>query len=190
LGLDAGINALGGAGALPPPGHYTFGVAAGGQNRMALTFGGTVKLRSSVVPANARWRIPPGEAEVLAVNPHRVKKIRSLTGWSHVEPGTLNLIVSQEAFDALAGLSPLWAEDGATITYPPRFARFATIPKKRGPYLYLRAKAKAGDRSEDVLVRRPSHPISTTIELYAPVKLMESLAIGDGDEVTVEMHAA
>jgi len=154
---------------------------------MAMTFVGTVKLRSSVTAACERWHNPPGEAAVLAMNPQRAKRICSLTGWSRVEPGTLNLIVSKEAFEALVRLTPLWVEDGATITYPPRFAH---IPKQRGPYLYFRAKAKAGDRSEDVLVRRPSHPISTTIELYAPVKLMESLAVDDADQVTVEMHAA
>jgi hypothetical protein len=153
---------------------------------MALTFGGTVKLRSSVASASERRQNPPGEAEVLAMNPQRAKTICSLTGWSRVEPGTLNLIVSKEAFDALAALTPLWVEDGATINYP---ARFAHIPKKRGPYLYFGAKAKAGDRSEDVLVRRPMHPISTTMELYAPVNLMEALAVGDNDQVTVEVHA-
>lgn len=154
--------------------------------RMALTFCGTVKLRSSVVPAGARARIPPGEAEVLDRNPHRVEKICSLTGWRRVERGTLNLIVSKEAFDALAGLTPLWAEDGATVAYPPRFAH---IPRQRGPYLYFRASAKAGDRREDVLVRRPMHPISTTIELYAPVSLMQALGVAETDQVTVEMHA-
>jgi hypothetical protein len=154
---------------------------------MALTFRGTVKLRNSVASASERRRNPPGEAEVLALNPQRAKLICSLTGWPRLEPGTLNLIVSKEAFDALVGFIPLWVEEGETITYPPRFAH---IPKQRGPYLYFRAKAKAGDRSEDVLVRRPSHPISTTIELYAPVKLMESLAVDDADQVTVEMHAA
>jgi CTP-dependent riboflavin kinase len=151
-----------------------------------MTFVGTVKLRSSVTPASERSQNPPGEAEVFAKNPQRAKRICSLTGWSRVEPGTLNLTVSKEVFDAMVGLTPLWVEDGATITYPPRFAH---IPRQRGPYLYFRAEAKVGDRSGDVLVRRPSHPISTTIELYAPVKLMESLAVRDADQVTVEMHA-
>ena len=139
-----------------------------------------------MAPASARGQNPPGETEVLAMNPHRAEKICSITGWLRLEPGSLNLVVAKEPFDALERLEPLWVEDGATIAYPTRFAH---IPKERGPFLYFRAIAKAGDRSEDVLVRRPSHPISTTIELFAPINLMESLSVADKDRVNVEVHA-
>jgi hypothetical protein len=145
---------------------------------------GTVRLRSSVASASARVQMPPGETEVLAMNPHRAIRICSLTGWPRLEAGSLNLVVPQEPFDALARLTPLWVEDGASIVYP---ARFADIPKKRGPYLYFRGCAKVGDRCEDVLVRRPRNPISNTIELYAPVNLMQSLAVADTEQVTVEV---
>ncbi len=139
-----------------------------------------------MAPASARGQIPPGEAEVLAMNPQRAAKICLLTGWPRLEPGSLNLIVAREPFDALLRLIPLWVEDGATIAYP---ARFAKIPKVRGPYLYFRASATASDRCEEALVRRPTNPISNTIELFAPVNLMGSLSVANTEHVMVEVHA-
>jgi hypothetical protein len=146
---------------------------------------GVVRLRSSLLPESARKESPPGEAEVLRMNPHRADKLLAITGWSRLEPGTLNVVIAKELFDALLNIAPVWSEDGASITYPTRFAH---IPKQRGPYLYYRARATAGERSEEVLLRRPQNAISTTIELYAPVKLMDSLTIGNGDSLTVELH--
>jgi hypothetical protein len=129
---------------------------------MTIRLNGTVKLRSSATPASANAQSgPPGEAALLAMNPQRATKICLLTGWPRLEPGSLNLIVPKGPFDALVRLTPLWAEDGATVSYP---APFAAIPKMRGPYLYFHASATTGDRREDVLVRRPTNPISLTIE--------------------------
>lgn len=147
---------------------------------------GIVKLRSSVVPEGVRKLSPPGEAEVLRMNPHRAGRLCEVTGWSRLEPGTLNLVIEEKPFVAMKCISPAFVEDGASIVYPPEFAH---IPKERGPYLYYRARATVGERSEEVLVRRPTNPISTTIELYAAVKLMDALNIGNGDSVTVEIRA-
>jgi hypothetical protein len=119
------------------------------------------------------------------MNPQRATKICLLTGWPRLEPGSLNLIVPKDSFDALGRMTPLWAEDGTTVTYP---APFTAIPKMRGPYLYFLASATAGDRNEDVLVRRPTNPISQTIELFAPVNLMESLAVANMGHVMVDVH--
>src|ERR1700752_3635590 len=107
---------------------------------MPLTFVGTVKLRSSLVSGSVRpWNGPPGEAEVQSMNPQRAKKLCSLTGWPRLEPGTLNVVIADADFDALAELTSIWAEDGASVTYPPMFAH---IPKQRGPYLYFRGSAR------------------------------------------------
>lgn len=151
-----------------------------------LRISGVVKLRSSVAPKGARELSPPGEAEVLQMNPHRAKKLCAITGWGRLEPGTLNVVIAAEPFAALRNIAPVWIEDGASIVYPPRFAN---IPKDRGPYLYYRARATVCDRCEEVLVRRPTNAISTTIELYAPVNLMDALKIYNGGAVMVEMHA-
>jgi hypothetical protein len=154
---------------------------------MSVSFVGTVRFRSSTAPASAREQIPPGETEVLAMNPHRGEHICSITGWPRLESGSLNLVAPKEAFDALMRVTPLWIEVGATIKYP---SRFATIPKERGPYLYFLAKATVDKKCEQVLLRRPTNPISSTVELYAPVKLTEALCVTDGDRVTVETRAS
>jgi hypothetical protein len=161
--------------------------AAGDVAEANMVVSGTVKLRSSLLPEAVRRERPPGEAEVLRMNPHRADRLCAITGWPRLEAGSLNLLIAAEPFEALMRVTPLWIEDGASIVYPPRFA---CIPKDRGPYRYYRARATVGERSEEVLVRRPTNAISTTIELYAPVKLMASLRVANGDNVTVEIRGS
>ena len=61
-----------------------------------------MNLRSSLPEAGG----PPGESEILALNPQRKDGILKATGWEKLEPGSLNLDVSADVVEALGKLSP------------------------------------------------------------------------------------
>ena len=147
-----------------------------------LSFTGSFRPRSSLPGAKG----PPGEATILALNPQRTGGIRSATGWSHVQPGSLNLEVGDDVVPSLHRLTPTWTEDGATVVYPPGWEH---IPKTRGAYLYFVAEAHAKSKSEKVLVRTARNPLPRRIELFAPVSLTEVFGLEQGDLVKVVVHA-
>src|SRR5438128_2016752 len=126
---------------------------------MSLTFEGRVQFRSSVAPGVG----PPGESEVLALNPEREARIRAVTGWSRLQAGSLNLTVEDGVLDALLKFEPTLVEDGAIIRYP---AQYAHIPKLRGAYLYYPATFKVAEGNEPVLVRRARNPVRGRVELF------------------------
>jgi hypothetical protein len=128
-----------------------------------------------------------GEATIQALNPQRVEKILSLTGWKQLEPGTLNLEVGDQAAEDLLSLTPLWVEDGSTVIYPPGLQH---IPIARIAYLYFSGLAQDSGKSQDVLVRRAKNPaVLGRVELYAPISLKGYFGLNERDSLKVKMHA-
>jgi len=154
----------------------------GSLGRMPLKFEGIVRFRSSASPLVG----PPGETQILALNPERATRILTSTGWDRLEPGSLNLEVPHTVIDALATLIPQLVEDAATISYPPPYEH---IPSIRKAYWYYRAIAKAPGRRASVLVRRAQVPVLGTVELFAPLHLVRALSLSASSKVRVEVHA-
>ena len=149
---------------------------------LALTFRGIVNLRSSLAGADG----PPGETEILALNPQRKVGILNATGWEKLEAGSLNLDVRAGVVEALGQLVPLWTEDGSTVIYP---APYAYIPKTRAEYWYYFAKASGTGKSQDVLVRRAKNPLPGRLELFAPIRLRSYFGLTAKDRLKVEVYA-
>lgn len=147
-----------------------------------LTIKGAVAFRSSLTD-------PPGavgEKEILSLNPQRREQILVLTGWTFLEPGSLNLKVGSGAVDSLKNLPPAWIEDGLTVRYPPQYAH---VPRMRRAYWYYFGTARRSGRSQVVLVRRAEVPLPDTIELFAPVRLTDLFGVVAKDEIEVDVHA-
>jgi hypothetical protein len=144
-----------------------------------MEFEGKVQFRSSV-----RLSGPPGETEVLRLNPQREKQILEVTGWKTLKHGSLNLAVDNNVLDKLLMYTPAFVEPGESIIYPERFQH---IPKMRVEYYYYTGVARVGENSQPVLVRRAKNPVRGRVELFAPVKLTEHFNIIAGDNVTVEI---
>ncbi len=146
-----------------------------------MKFQGTVQFRSSIRPGAG----PPGESEVLVLNPQRVENILKTTGWSRLEPGSLNLTVDNAVVNDLLKLKPVLIEDGSTVRYPDAFKH---IPQLRKAYYYYCAQLNSGDSVQEVLVRRALVPVPGRIELFAPINLRSTLNLAMGDRVDVECN--
>ena len=144
-----------------------------------LTFRGTVGSRSSSGVGG-----PPGEADVLTLNPQRRDAILRATSWTDLVPGTLNLEVAEEAVHRLLLCNPVIREDGDSVKYP---AQYTHIPKLRVGYLYYAARLKAGTKVTFVLIRRAVNPLKTRLEAFSDQRLREALALSDGDQVACEV---
>jgi CTP-dependent riboflavin kinase len=142
-----------------------------------IQFSGIVESRSSTGPAAD----PPGEADVLALNPARRSMILQAIGWTDLFPGTLNLKVEEDSVHRLLLCAPVIRERGSNVMYPPEYAH---IPKLRVGYLYFRATIRRGDRVCSVLVRRACNPLLTRLEVFSERKLRDALGVSDGDSVT------
>ena len=94
-----------------------------------MKFHGAVQFRSSIQPGIG----PPGESEVLALNPQRSESILKATGWDRLEPGSLNLTVEAAIVIALLKFEPTLVEDAATVRYPEGYRH---IPQMRKAYYY------------------------------------------------------
>jgi hypothetical protein len=123
---------------------------------------------------------PPGEAEVLRLNPNRQTMILDATGWSQLIPGTLNLEVAQELVEQLLLFEPLIKEPGTSITYPSPYQR---IPLMRRGYLYYVATLSRLDVSAPTLLRRAINPLPGRVEAFSDRCLRDFLRVVDGDEV-------
>lgn len=111
----------------------------------------------------------------------------AVTGWAHLEPGSLNLRVPSGVLEALMNLTPAWLEDGSTVVYP---ALFSHIPRRRAAYLYFLGTARTGAKSHQVLVRRAQNPVPEIVELFAPLKLRKFFGLVSGDQIAVDMHTS
>jgi len=147
-----------------------------------LAFKGRVGFRSSKGGDG-----PPGETAILDLNPQRRIKILEATGWSRLEPGSLNLDVDNSSFDLLLKQTPLLVEPSETIVYPEPYAQ---IPARRKAYLYYAATARAKNKTYAVLVRRAKVPGPIRVELFAPESLKAFFGLLEGDTVEVEVGGA
>jgi len=148
--------------------------------RRTLKFDGTAYSRSSTKETG-----PPGEAEILTLNPQREQLLLEKTGWADVFPGTLNVKVSKSTVQDLCKLKSAFFEP--PVVYPPKYAG---IPAKRGGYHYYNARVKVADgRKLPVLVRRCENPHKDVVEILADVGLRDTLGITDGQAVNIRLRA-
>jgi hypothetical protein len=147
-----------------------------------MKFHGVVQFRSSIQPGIG----PPGESEVLALNPQRLESILKATGWDRLEPGSLNLTVEAAVVNDLMKFEPTLVEDAATIRYPEQYKR---IPQIRKAYYYYSATISYKQMSEPVLVRRALNPVACRVELFASINLKSGFSLSMGDSVMVEIRA-
>jgi hypothetical protein len=148
----------------------------------ALRFTGVVGFRSSGSNPSG----PPGERAVLALNPQRAEGIVNATGWARLEPGSLNLSVSNEVIDQLKLLKPVWEEAGSSVAYP---APYEHIPRLREAYLYYLGEAQVAGKRQQVLIRTARNALPGRVELFAPISLRTHFGLNERDRVTVEAHA-
>lgn len=145
-----------------------------------MKFVGYVFFRSSKSPAAG----PPGEAEVLELNPQRKIKILRATGWIGLETGSLNLKVDRDVVAGLEQYVPIVHEDGAEIIYPPKFQH---IPKLREGYWYYEGVIYESDKTEEVLIRRAINPMWDRLELFAQINLKTKFGLKEKDPLTVQV---
>ena len=146
-----------------------------------ITFQGIVELRSS---ATAAVGGPPGEAEVLSLNPERRDRILQATGWKTVFPGSLNLRVTEDCVHRLLLCIPIIRERGEEVVYPDAYSH---IPKLRVGYLYFTGRITKGDTSAAVLFRRACNPLKNRLEAFAETRLWDALGLFEGDSVVLEV---
>lgn len=155
-----------------------------------MRFQGTFATRSSANP-NLRppSKTPPGESEILRLNPARKQRILVITGWPRLEPGSLNLSIDSGVLEALLLYTPVWTELGSTVRYPPGWEH---IPALRGEYYYYGAQANAAGKSEAVLVRRPKNTVRypMCVELFAATNLTALFGLQLGHKIAVELDLA
>lgn len=126
---------------------------------------------------------PPGESEVLALNPQRREKILLATGWKDLVPGTLNLEVVEDSVHRLLLCMPVIREKGEDVKYPQQYAH---IPRLRVGYLYYWARIRKDEKIATVLIRRACNPLKTRLEAFSEHKLRDSLSLSDGETVVCE----
>ena len=145
-----------------------------------MKFIGYVFSRSSTEGATG----PPGETEILALNPQRKAAILKVTGWTDLEPGSLNLKVDPSVVIALGNYRPALNESWPEIKYPPPYEG---IPQLRIGYCYYKAIIHMSDDRQECLVRRAINPLPDRIELFAPVSLKSKWALNEDAILTVEI---
>ena len=150
-----------------------------------MQFNGVVSSRSSLHPQGGAVS-PPGETEILRLNPKRREAILAATGWHDLFPGTLNLEVDSGVVDGLLTFEPALRECGANVIYP---AAFSHIPAKRKGYLYYRALVSFSARSLPGLVRRAIVPLPRRLEVFSEYRLRDNLLVNDGDVVVCKILA-
>jgi CTP-dependent riboflavin kinase len=147
-----------------------------------LDFDAIVSSRSSVGSLG-----PPGEAEILSLNPQRRVMILHATGWTNLVDGTLNLEVSAEVVPKLLSFKHLIYEEPATVRYP---QRYAYIPTLRGGYLYYSATIEHENEVAPALIRRARNALPTRVEAFSNHILRGVLALSDGDRVVCHVSDA
>lgn len=122
-----------------------------------------------------------GEAEMHKLNPDRVEKMKALLGVPTIEPGSLNISISDE--NIVLPPTPDWEEH--KINHPDT-ETYRKIAKKRLPYYYWKATCN----DTPVLVRRSGvNPVKNCLELYAEKNLRSTLGLKDGDKVKIHFGA-
>lgn len=148
--------------------------------RLSMEFEGLVEFRSSARPRTG----PPGESEIQARNPERVRRILEITGWQRLASGSLNVAVADSVVAALENHVPSLVEDASGISYP---APYEYIPKIRRAYWYYSAKVLDGDQPVEVLVRRAQIPVPGRVELFSAEPLVQRLGLQAGTSLRVRI---
>lgn len=145
---------------------------------------GTVSSRTS---GKKMENAPPGEAELLAMNPGREELILENVSWDVLAPGTLNLEVSVENFENLLdNEEKLFTEPGFSVKYPKPYEH---ISLEREEYYYYVAVIEELS-SAYVLVRRAkTTDLNTRIEVLSDIKLRITYPriVVDGKVLTLEI---
>lgn len=144
------------------------------------TFHGIVGSRSSTAPSEG----PPGEKEVLSLNPQRQDRILQATGWKKLFHGSLNLEVNEGCVHRLLLCTATIRERGEDVKYP---KEYAFIPLLRVGYLYYSGRLKKGNKTESVLIRRACNPLPTRLDVFSEQQLRESLELSDGESIVCEV---
>lgn len=148
------------------------------------SFQGEVRFRSSAPDAGG----PPGESELLRINPQRAVELCACTGWARLEPGSLNLRVEDGVVEQLRELRECYFEHPSLINYPNGKSK---IPERRGGYLYYHAVVVGLDRAEPALIRRAKQkPLKNLVEAYSLVRLVDALRLKQGSVVAIEVRDA
>ncbi len=147
-----------------------------------LLFNGKVSSRSSKGKGGS-----PGETEVLRLNPQRIELIIKNTGWVALEPGSLNLEVSESTVNNLNKVYAIFYEHYEDILYP---ERYKDIPRKRGGYYYFGGYLVMSGIREAILIRRGKNPIPKRVEAFAPIHLRSKYGINDDQELSIEIYSA
>lgn len=140
-----------------------------------MNFNAIVSSRSSTKKGG-----PPGESEIMLLNPQRLELILQYTEWTKLEKGTLNLEVEANVVQELKYQKPLVREPGNQVKYPERYSQ---IPRRRQAYLYFRGTITYNNISVDVLFRMAENPLPNRLEAFAAIHLRKKLDLADGDKV-------
>lgn len=124
---------------------------------------------------------PPGERDILAINPERRDGILGLCGWQKIEPGTLNLALKFNFNEVASMIAPSFYEAGEQVVYP---EAYKYIPQKRIGYWYYQGAVQFKGSHLPVLFRRAVTPNSEEVlEVFAEHSVRERLALADGDSL-------
>lgn len=140
---------------------------------------GKIFLRST--GAHFKAEDPPGEKEILALNPQREENIKQLASWDELYPGTLNVRTAFSPTEIFHNIPPIAYEAGCTVTYT---ANYSNVPKSRVGYWYYPGFVFAKGRFKPVLFKYPDTPYSEfTLEIFSPFNLRADLELSDNDPI-------
>lgn len=146
-----------------------------------MEFSGIVSSRSS-----RNLGGPPGEAEIMQLNPQREELLLSHTQWDSLYKGTLNLQVDCNVVKNLGLLTPNIIESGHSVNYP---NPYENIPITRKAYWYYDAELTFNGKKEKVLIRRAENPLKGRIEVFAQIQLRMHFNLVDGSAVNCKILA-
>ncbi|MDH1443985.1 methyltransferase domain-containing protein [Pseudomonas sp. GD03721] len=124
---------------------------------------------------------PPGERELLELNPDRHAGILNITGWPTLYAGTLNLQIRFNFEEVAKNIAPLFYENGSDVIYPQEYAH---IPALRIGYWYYQGYVQFKGKRSAVLFRRAVTPnAQDVVEVIAAQSLRETLELSDAQEL-------
>lgn len=140
---------------------------------------GTVYSRSSAQAFNTED--PPGERELMTLNPLREKFLKDISGWESVYAGSLNLYTTNPPHEINQRISAVAYEAGVDVNYPDAHA---SVPKERFGYWYYTGFLFFSGKIAQVLFRYPDfRKDSLVLEVFSSEKLRTTLELSDGDRV-------
>lgn len=124
---------------------------------------------------------PPGEKEILALNPEREENLERIANSEYLYGGTLNLRTDSLPNKIFQSIAPVAFEAGIQVIYP---SKFAHIPKQRIGYWYYKGFICSKDRCRPVLFKYPDIPYNVfTLEVFSAHHLRDELSLSDNELV-------